>query len=145
MARRPTFKHGIKLVKICNWPDGSATPDDVADLVTYTGSPKHKTYLSPAGPPAHRADAAKCDKYATADWPRLECALRRSIRARVVSSLRGNFPYRAWVWINDVLHEARLTNEATGDYHGFPINDPSQYPEPLERVEAAPRVEIPVA
>lgn len=145
MARRPSFQHGIKRVRISEWPSGAAAPDDLADRVSYTGNPKHKTYPSPAGPPAKRADAAKCDKYATADWPKLQCALRRAIRAQCVSDFRGDFPFRAWVWINGVLHEARLTNEATGDYHGFPINDLSQYPEPLERVEAAPRVEIPVA
>jgi hypothetical protein len=145
MARRPSFQHGIKRVKICEWPDGASAPDDLAKKVTYTGSPKHKTYPSPAGPPAKRADAAKCDKYAAADWPKLRTALQTAIEERCVSDFRGNFPFRAWVWINDVLHEARLTNEATGDYHGFPINDTSQYPEPLERVEAAPRVEIPVA
>lgn len=145
MARRPNFQHGIKRVKICDWPADVAAPDELARQVTYTGNPKHKTYPSPAGPPAKRADAAKCDKYAVADWPKLRCALRRAIRAGCVSDFRGTFPFRAWVWINGVLHEARLTNEATGDYHGFPLNDPTQYPEPLDRVEAAPRVDIPVA
>src|SRR4051795_10853864 len=102
MARRPSYQHGIKRVKMCDWPDGVPTPDEVADLVTYTGNPKHKTYPSPAGPPAQRADAAKCDKYAATDWPRLLNALRLAIRARCVSGFRGNFPFRVWVWINDV-------------------------------------------
>jgi hypothetical protein len=31
-----------------------------------------------------------------------------------------------------------------GDYHGFPINDPRQYPQPQELLENAPRVEISV-
>lgn len=112
--------------------------------MTYTGNPIHKSYPSPAGPPALRADEAKCDQYAREDWHKLLSALRDAIQARCVGSFRGAFPSRAWVWINGVLHEARLTNEATGDYHGFPINDPRQYPEPLDRVEAAPRVEISV-
>jgi hypothetical protein len=146
MARRPSYQHGIKRVKIGDWPHGVPSPDEVANRVTYTGNPKHKTYPSPAGPPAwRRSDAAKCDKYATEDWPELESALRQAIQARCVSEFRGDFPFRAWVWINNVLHEARLTNEATGNYHGFPINDPSQYPEPLEQVKAAPRVTIPVS
>ena len=145
MARRPSYQHGIKRVKICDWPEGADPPEEVAARVTYTGNPKHKTYPSPAGPPAKRSDAAKCDKYTPDNWPRLLMALRQGTRATCVGAFRGNFPFRAWVWINGVLHEARLTNEATGDYHGFPINDPSQYPEPLDRVEAAPRVEIPIA
>jgi len=72
-------------------------------------------------------------------------ALRQSIRAGFVSDFRGKYPYRVWVWINDVLHEARLTNAETGDYHGFPIDDPSQYPEQAELLKAAPRVQVPVA
>ena len=61
MARRPSFQHGIKRVKIGEWPIGAIAPNDLAKRVTYTGNPKHKTYPSPAGPPAKRADAAKCD------------------------------------------------------------------------------------
>jgi hypothetical protein len=142
MARRPTFQRGIKRGRICDWPDGVGTPDEVAARVTYTGNTIHKTYPSPAGPPARRADEAKCDVYDVADWPRLLDALRQAIRARCVGSFRGGFPSRAWVWINGILHEARLTG--AGDYHGFPINDPRQYPEPEKRLEDAPRVEIPV-
>ncbi len=91
-----------------------------------------------------RADKAKCDQYAEEHWPRLLDVLRRAIRARCVSDFRGAFPDRVWAWINGVLHEARLTNEGTGDYHGFPIIDLRQYPEPIDRIEAEPRVDLPV-
>ncbi|MGO9469324.1 MAG: hypothetical protein ACLQVF_34810 [Isosphaeraceae bacterium] len=128
-----------------DWPDGVGTPAQVADRVTYTGNAVHKSYPSPAGPPALRADKAKCDRYAQEQWPRLLAALRIAIRAGIVSEFRGAFPARAWVWINDVLHEARLSPGGTGDYHGFPLNSPLQYPAPVDRVEAAPRVQIPVA
>jgi hypothetical protein len=144
MARRPKYERGIKPGRIIDWPDGVGTPDEVARRVTYTGNSVHKSYPSPAGPPARRADKAKCDTYAPEQWPRLLDALRTAIRAGFVSDFRGAFPARAWVWINDVLHEARLTEEGTGDYHGFPLNDPRHYPEPFNRVEAAPRVQIPV-
>jgi hypothetical protein len=142
MAKRPKFHRGIKRGRICDWPEGVGTPDEVAARVTYTGNPIHKTYPSPAGPPALRADEAKCDVYAAAVWPRLLDALRQAIRAGCVGQFRGAFPSRAWVWINGVLHEARLTGD--GDYHGFPVNDRRQYPEPEDRLENAPRVEIPV-
>jgi hypothetical protein len=123
MPKRPKFRREIKRGRICAWPEGVGTPDEVAARVTYTGSALHKSYPSPAGPPALRAD-------------------RQAISARCVGSFRGGFPSRAWVWINGVLHEARLTG--AGDYHGFPINDPRQYPEPQVRLEEAPRVQIPV-
>jgi hypothetical protein len=92
-----------------------------------------------------RADEAKCDEYAAEQWPRLVDVLRQAIRAGCVSDFRGTFPERVWAWINGVLQEARLTNQSTGEYHGFPVNDPRQYPEPLDRLKAAPHVEIPVA
>jgi hypothetical protein len=142
MARRPRFQRSIKRGRICDWPDGMGTPDEVAARVTYTGNPIHKSYPSPAGPPALRADEAKCDVYDPADWPRLLEVLRQAIRAGCVGEFRGSFPSRAWGWINGVLHEARLTGGS--DYHGFPVNDPRQYPEPVDRLENAPRVEIPV-
>ncbi len=143
MAKRPKFRHGIKRGQICDWPGGVGTPEEVAAHVTYRGSPIHKAYPSPAGPPALRADEAKCGVYETADWPLLLDALQQAIRAGCVGKFRGDFPSRAWVWINDILHEARLTH--AGEYHGFPINDPRQYPQPDDRLENAPRVTIPVA
>jgi hypothetical protein len=145
MPRSPTYRRGIKRGQIRDWPDGVGTPDEVAARVTYTGNPIHKSYPSPAGPPAYRADKAKCGQYGAEQWPMLLDALRSAIRACFVSGFRGSFPERAWVWINDVLHEARLTNEGTGDYHGFPINDPRQFPEPVDRLEMAPRVQVPIA
>ena len=35
----------------------------------------------------------------------------------------------------------RLTGN--GEYHGFPLDDPKQYPRPEERLENVPRVTIP--
>jgi hypothetical protein len=145
MPRRPKYQRGIKRGRIIDWPEGVGTPAEVADRVTYTGNAIHKSYPSLAGAPALRADKAKCDRYAREQWPRLLDALRTAIRAGYVGDFRGGFPDRAWVWINGVLHEARLTDQGTGDYHGFPINDSRHYPEPVDRVEAAPRVQIPVA
>jgi hypothetical protein len=135
MARRSKYKRNIKRGKIQEWPTGADTPDQIAARVSYTGSPLHKTYQSPAGPPAWRSDKAKCDHFEVGVWPQLVEALRSAIRAGCVGEFRGMFPSRAWVWINDVLHEARLDNEASGNYHGFPINDSKQYPVPVDRLE----------
>ncbi len=87
-----------------------------------------------------KSDKAKCDQFAEAEWPKLLDALRKGIEARCVGEFRGDFPSRVWAWINGVLHEARLT--AAGDYHGFPIDDPSQYPAPASELEKAPSVTI---
>jgi hypothetical protein len=69
MSRRPKFRHEIKRGRICEWPDGVDTPEEVAARVTYTGNPIHKSYPSPAGPPALQADEAKCDRYEVRQWP----------------------------------------------------------------------------
>lgn len=145
MPRKPTVQHEIKRGQIVEWPRNTSAPQEVAARVTYTGSTLHKTHPSPAVPPAYRRrnHKSKCDRYAEEDWPRILRALQEAIGAMCVSHFQSEFPSRAWIWINDVLHEARLTNEKTGDYHGFPIDDPRDYPQPLERVEAAPRVYIP--
>jgi hypothetical protein len=143
MSRRPQTHRGIRQGKIEPWPETAPEPDQLAQRVTYTGNPEHKTYRSPAGPPTPRADKAKCDQYAAERWPELLDALRLAIRAQSVSAFDDHgFPRRAWVWINDVLHEARLTNSATGDYHGFPIDDPLQYPAPPNALNLVPRVHI---
>lgn len=145
VAKRPRHKHEIKIGRMCKWPANGPNPDEVASKaskVTYTGSPQHKTYPSPAGAPALKADKAKCDKFRQSDWPKLLEVLRSGIKAKCVGEFRGEFPSRVWVWINNVLHEARLT--AGGDYHGFPIDDPRQYPEPNSELEIAPRVSIDV-
>jgi len=141
MAKRPKHQHGIKRAEIPDWPDGVGTPDEVAERVTYRGSSLHKTYPSPAGPPALRADKAKCDFYENANWHMLLDALRQAIRARCVGPFRGGFPSRAWVWINGVLHEARLTGN--GEFHGFPLDDPKHYPCPEDCLENAPHATIP--
>lgn len=141
---RPEFRRKIKVGHIADWPHAADTPDVVAARVRYEGNAEHKTYHSPAGPPALHADKAKCDEFARADWPRLQEALRRAIESECVAHFRGDFPSRAWVWINDVLHEARLTSEEQGTYHGFPIDDPRQYPGPEHALERAPHVTIPV-
>src|SRR5438874_1840776 len=107
MPRSPQFEHGISRGQIREWPEGVGTPAELAEKVTFTGNAKHKTYPSPAGPPAHRADAAKCGPFSRHDWPRLRNALQDAIRAGCVAEFRGDYPSRVWVWINGVLHEGR--------------------------------------
>jgi hypothetical protein len=89
-------------------------------------------------------DKSKCDKFGFDTWPLLEQALRDAILAGCVDEFNGDFPSRAWAYINGVLHEARVHNFMLGEYHAFPINDESQYPTPPERLENAPHATIPI-
>ena len=47
--------------RIYPWPERHAAPEEVAAKASYVGSSEHKDYESPAGPPALRSDAARCD------------------------------------------------------------------------------------
>jgi len=145
MARPEYRRRPIRRGRFCDWPEGAETPKALAERVTYTGNRLHKTYPSAAGSPAwpKRADKARCDHFASEHWPKLLGALKEAIYSGSVAAFRGEFPSRAWVWINETLHEARLTGDS-GDYHGFPLDDPLQYPTPVERLKDVPRVTIPV-
>lgn len=96
-----------------------------------------------------RSDKSKCDHFRTEDWPKLRAILQRSIRDECVhETFRGNFPSRVWAFINGTLHEARLTNQETGEYHGFPIEYTEQYPDDprnvLSKVKSESNVTIPI-
>lgn len=143
MVRRPNYRRGIKRGRFADWPENVPSAECVAKQVRYVGSPLHKTYATPAGPPAYRSDKAKCDHFSVQEWPKLVDALQSAIKQKSVGEFRGQFPSRAWVWINDVLHEARQTHPEQGEYHGFPLDDPAFYPLPLSQLEDAPRVQIP--
>jgi hypothetical protein len=151
MAKRPSYQRppqDHKRAALAPWPDDKPSSQEVADRVRYVGSPEHKTYPSPAGQPRWRtrSDKARCDRFAEADWPVLEQALRDAIRTPCVDKeFRGDFPARVWAFINGILHEARLTNQMNGEYHGFPVEHELQYPrDPDQLLRNAPRVEIPV-
>ena len=77
-----------------------------------------------------KADKAKCARFARTEWHRLQEVLRQAISASCVDGeFRGDFPARAWAFINDVLHEARLSNRGNGEYHGFPLEYQEQWPD----------------
>jgi hypothetical protein len=144
-TKRPGYiqhHHDIKPGKIVDWPEEAASPEEVSKKVSYKGNTQHKTYLSPAGHPALKWDKSKCDKYAPNDWGKLQSLLQEAIRAACTSEFDGDFPSRAWAFINGVLHEARLHNRDLGEYHAFPLNDECQYPTPIERLDQAPDVTI---
>lgn len=85
-------------------------------------------------------------QFDSAEWPRLLDLLRRAIIAGCVhEEFRSGFPTRVWAYINGTLHEARLHNETQGEYHGFPLEYPEQFPDdPYGFLGNAPHEQIAV-
>jgi len=151
MTRPPRYQrpaHDFKPGRVAVRGGDHPHPDEIAKIVTYVGSGKHKDYPAPHGEwtPVHRPGGALCAHFAEAAWPRLLEALREAIRCECVQwEADKRFPSRVWAFINGTLHEARITNQGTGEYHGFPLECESQIPDdPHGHLRNAPRVEIPV-
>ena len=66
--------------------------------------------------------------------------LRESIRRSCVQlDSQKAFPTRAWAYINGKLHEAKITNQVSGEHHGFPLEYESQEPDdPHDLLEECP-------
>ena len=150
MAQRPSYRREQpgKPGGTGRWPSGAQPPAAVAPQVRYVANGEHKDYPSATGLWTFhpRADKAKCDRYPEAVWPRLAQALREAILAACVSNeFRAGFPARVWAYVNGTLHEARLSNRGNGEYHGFPLNYPEQFPhDPDGLLKDAHHVDIPL-
>lgn len=97
--------------------------------VRYTGSPYHRPPGSRAGPVVTRAGlSSRCPP----SWTNAKAteALKLAIsEGRVSCFWEGSaFPRYVWYLDGDVLYEARLTNRENGEYHGYPLEDPRQWP-----------------
>lgn len=101
-----------------------------AGTASYGGSPHHRPANSKMGssaPPRRYPYASKCDP--SWDKPSATNALREAMRAgRVSKAWEGHFPRYAWHLMGTVLYEARLTNQATGEYHAYPLEDKREWP-----------------
>jgi len=130
------------------WGDHTPTAETIAREVSYGGSGKHKRYPAPNGEwtPVCRPGCFECQHFAEANWPQLVEVLRDAIRRSCVQlEPDERFPTRVWAYINGRLHEAKITNSVTGEYHGMPLEYESQKPDdPHELLRNAPRVTIPV-
>jgi hypothetical protein len=136
--------------RIDEWPVGYPPLEDVALKAVYCGSGKHKTYTAPnhEWEPVWSGDAdvGRCDKYREDEWHRISTTLKDAIRSGCVQVDVNipEFPTRVWAYVNDVLHEARLTNQSTGEYHGFPLRKGTKGPmDRYSKLKEAPRVTIP--
>jgi len=108
---------------IAPWPEDKPDPADVAARTSYVGSAEHKTFPSPAGHPALRSDATRCDPRYT-DFELITRVLRQAITRRCTSSVfDGDFPKYVWGWLDDQLYEARLVNRDQGAYKAYPLEE----------------------
>lgn len=146
-VRRKEIKPQWVLSATASW---SGAP--LAERLTYAGSGKHKTYWPSPGcgdwTPIWIDDGEteRCDKFDPASWPELGRLLKDAISGGFVSADRNGqpllhadgFPARAWAWIDDVLHEARYSQN--GRYHAFPLTRRECWPrDPYDRLASAPR------
>lgn len=93
----------------------------VAGLVSYVGSPEHKTYPSFAGKPNPRADATKYDPNLNNPVELTEW-LRAGVRAGYVGApWEGDFPRYVWCKRDEVVYEGRLVNREQGHYKGWAL------------------------
>lgn len=108
---------------IAPWPENKPDPDVIATRASYRGSAEHKTYPSPAGHPALRSDATRCDPQYV-DFEKIAIVLREGIRRRCTTDVfEGDFPKYVWGWFDGRLYEARLVNRELGTYKGYPLEE----------------------
>lgn len=103
---------------------GSVNLEELAERVSYVGSPEHKDMPSLAGQARPRADASLCERRLTKDFGLVTEWLREAVRRGAVGGFwEGGFPRYAWYKEGDVVYEARLINQARGEYKGYPLNE----------------------
>ena len=109
--------------------------NDLANRVTYVGSPEHKDFPSFAGQPKRRSDASICPRHirdaeTVTEW--LRAAIRRGVTG---SPWENGFPRYAWHKQEHTVYEARLINRGNGEYKGYPLND-DEWPRGIEEFYA---------
>lgn len=119
--------------RIAPW-SGDESPGNTASRARYLGSPEHKSYPSPAGPPALRSDATPCDPKIELDD--INAALQEAIRRCCTGErFEQGFPRYAWGWLGEDIYEARHINGPAGTYKGYRLNE-AEYPrDPEQRLD----------
>jgi len=86
-----------------------------ARAASYTGSPEHKL-------PHARSDATLCPTDLQGKQSELTNWLRKAISEGSAGGLvEGGFPRYVWYRDGERFFEGRLTNQALGQYKGYPI------------------------
>jgi hypothetical protein len=105
--------------------------ETLAARASYVGSPEHKDAPSFAGQPRPRADASICDRGLATKQALITRWLRKAIRRGSVGApWEGDFPRYVWHQEGEVFFEARLVNQSSGQYKGYPLN-PEEWPQGL--------------
>lgn len=119
--RKKTKGEGL----VRDWPLGTAAPEELATRVHYQGSSEHKARPIDASysiEPCLRSDASRCPPTLTREAA--EAALQRAVRLRNVSAqFEGGYPRYAWARIEGRPYIARLINQESGAYKGWPIEE----------------------
>jgi hypothetical protein len=105
-------------------PPADTNLAEVAERVSYVGSPEHKDGPSFAGQPRPRADASICERQLTEDRELITQWLREAIRRGATGGIwESGFPRYAWHKEAGSVYEARLVNSGLGEYKGYPLNE----------------------
>ena len=100
------------------------TLEQLAERVSYVGSPEHKSTPSFAGRPSPRADASLCPQSLAHRKDEIDSWLKAAIRAGTFGGpWEGGFPRYVWHRVESQAYEGRLTNRDSGEYKGYPIGD----------------------
>lgn len=95
--------------------------------VSYVGSPYHKRNPGDFGlkpPSAPRPDKTECDSAGITTKAAADALLEQGINAGLISPYEPpELPRYIWAVANDnTVVEARLDNETSGTYHGYPLS-----------------------
>lgn len=108
---------------VTEWPSDCLSSSELAEKVKYVGSAEHKAepvHRSYDMHPALCSDASRCD--GGIERETAEKVLREAVRRQLVSTeFKGGFPRYAWGLVDNVPHQAMLTNQTKGEYKGWPI------------------------
>lgn len=122
--RRPLHRRKSDNEKRRLWPDPpQSVIERMLNTVWYHGSSKHKLHPHLFDLPpflGSRGDATLCDDadFDPDDMKDVPMLLRRGIRAGLI----GHTGRLLWTVADDGwIFEARETNHATGEYHGYPV------------------------
>jgi hypothetical protein len=107
---------------------------EAAERAKFVSSEYHRNLKSKLGIKVNRRwpAASICHEYWTLE--KATRALKDSIKAMQVSQLWENgMPKFVWCFDGEVLYEARLSNNVTGEYHGYPLESKIEWPRKLQK------------